>query len=77
MTRLHRHQAAYPGLWRAVDGALRDAMNSHKDISIPDHRVASVVKRVVGQVLALQRVGAGQPAETADGARATPPASGA
>jgi hypothetical protein len=58
MTRHHRHQTAYPDLWRAVDGAVRDAVACHPDIVISDKRRASVVKRVVGQVLALEaRVG--------------------
>lgn len=48
--RRHRYEVAYPVLWRAVDGALREAMNAHPEIEIPNR--ASVVKRVVGQVLA-------------------------
>jgi hypothetical protein len=66
MTRQHRLEAAYPALWRAIDGAVRDAVACHPDIVIPDKRRASIVKRVVGQVLALQGAGAGQPAEMAD-----------
>lgn len=74
--RVHRHQAAYPVLWRAVDGAIRDAVAAHPDIQITDRRRASIVKRVVGSVLALA-AGAGKPAETAGGVSATPPAIGA
>jgi len=60
----HRHKIAYPQLWGAVDGAIRDAVICHPDIVIPDKRRASIVKRVVGQVLALEaRVG--KPTETA------------
>ena len=50
--RRHRYEIAYPVLWRAVDGALRDAMGAHPEIEIPNR--ASVVKRVVGQVLAFE-----------------------
>lgn len=77
--RMHRHQKAYPALWRAVDGAVRDAVFNHPDIAISDRRRASVVKRVVGAVLALQ--GAGGAAATApvnaDGERVTLSAGGA
>ena len=76
MTRQHRNEAAYPALWRALDGAIRDTIKNHPDIQIPDRRIASFVKRCIGQVLALQGVGAGQPAETAGGACDTPSASG-
>ena len=65
--RLHRNQVAYPDLWKAIDGAIRDAANSHPDIQIPDMRRPSIVKRAVGAVLALQGARAGQPAETVDG----------
>lgn len=66
MTRWHRYQISYRPLWRAVDGAIRDAAASHPDIQIPDKRRASIVKRAVGSMLALQGVGAGKPAETVD-----------
>lgn len=46
----HRNEIAYPALWRAVDGAIRSAQAAHPEIIIPNR--ASVVKRVVGQVLA-------------------------
>lgn len=72
MTRQHRNQAAYPALWRAIDGAIRDAVAAHDDIRISDRRRASIVKRAVGQVLALHGVGAGQPAETGGGHRGIP-----
>mgnify|MGYP000606048355 CR=1 FL=1 len=64
MTRRHRNEAKYPELWAAVDGALRDAVFCHPDIKIPTPRYASIVKRIVGQVLALNGAGAGQAAET-------------
>ncbi len=64
MMRQHRNELAYPAMWRAVAGAVRDAAKAHPEIQIPERRVASIVKRVVGQVLALQGVGAGEPAET-------------
>lgn len=61
--RMHRSEVAYPALWKAIDGALRDAMNAHPEIEIPNR--ASVVKRVVGQVLAAEAsVGMRGPAET-------------
>lgn len=74
--RVHRHQAAYPALWRATDGAIRDAVAAHPDIQIADFRRASIVKRVVGSVLALG-AGAGKPAATSGGAMGMPPAIGA
>ena len=46
----HRNKSAYPVLWAAVDGAIRSAQNAHHEIQIPNR--ASIVKRVVGQVLA-------------------------
>ena len=46
----HRNEEAYPILWSAVDGAIRAAQNAHHEIQIPNR--ASIVKRVVGQVLA-------------------------
>ncbi|GMG82604.1 hypothetical protein LNKW23_18170 [Paralimibaculum aggregatum] len=49
----HRNEAAYPALWRAIDGQIRAACHAHPDIEIPDRRRASIVKRVVGEVLAL------------------------
>lgn len=49
--RHHRNEKAHPQLWRIVDGALRSAMIAHPEIVIPNR--ASVVKRVVGQVLPL------------------------
>lgn len=64
MTRCHRLETAYPDLWRAIDGAIRDAVTCHPDIVISDTRRASIVKRCVGQVLALERVGVGQSTET-------------
>lgn len=66
--RLHRNQAAYPHLWQAIEGAVRDAMMCHDDIQIPGKRVASIVKRAVGQVLALHGVGVGKPTEMGDDA---------
>ncbi len=75
--RQHRHQLAYPALWRAIDGAIRDAVAAHPDIQIADKRRASIVKRAVGAVLALQGVGAGQPAETAAAQLARASANGA
>ena len=77
MTRPHRKQARYPTLWVAIDGAIRDAAHNHPDIQIPDKRRASITKRAVGQVLALQGAGAGKPAETAVGEPSTPAATGA
>lgn len=77
MTQQHRHQLAYPALWRAVDGAIRDAMTAHDDIQIPDRRRASIVKRAVGSMLALQGVGAGKPAATGVGEAPTPAPTGA
>lgn len=71
-----RNQSRYPTLWAAIDGAIRDAAHSHPDIQIPDKRRASIIKRAVGQVLALQGAGAGQPAETAAG-HDSPAATGA
>lgn len=62
--RQHRNEAAYPALWAAVDGAIRDACAMHADIEIPDRRRASIVKRCVGQVLALE-ARAARAAETA------------
>jgi hypothetical protein len=59
--RQHRYQAEYPALWRAVDGAIRAAMHEHPDIILHDKRRPSVVKRIVGQVLALGQ-GRGDPA---------------
>lgn len=50
MPRRHRLEVDYPRVWRAVDGALRSAMAAHPDIVIPN--TDSVVKRIVGQVLA-------------------------
>ena len=64
MTRQHRYQAAYPELWRALDGVLRDAVACHPDIVIPDKRRPSIIKRAVGQWLALD-ARAGKPVETA------------
>ena len=52
--RIHRNQASYPALWSAIDGAVRDAVNCHPDIQIPERRIASIVKRAVGSVLALE-----------------------
>lgn len=57
MTRAHRNEIAYPALWRAIDGAIRDAAANHDDILIPDKRRSSVVKRAVGRVLALKGAG--------------------
>lgn len=75
MTRQHRNQIAYPALWRAIDGAVRDAAFAHDDIQIPQRRIASIVKRCVGQVLALKEAGAVDAAETALGAPISPDAS--
>jgi len=72
MNRQHRNQIAYPALWRAIDGAIRDAVAAHPDIQIPDKRRASIVKRAVGSVLALQAAGVGKPTETAAGGLAAP-----
>lgn len=75
--RAHRNQMRYPTLWTAIDGAIRDAMQHHDDIQIPDKRRSSVVKRAVGAVLGLQGLGAGKPADTAERALVTPTASDA
>jgi hypothetical protein len=61
--RQHRLEAAYPDLWRAIDGAIRAAQHAHPDIQIPDRRRSSVVKRVVGQILAA-KARSGRPDET-------------
>lgn len=47
----HRNEIKYPALWKAVDGAIISAIDAHPEIKIPNR--ASIVKRVVGQVLAL------------------------
>jgi hypothetical protein len=54
MTRQHRNQRAHRALWNAIDGAIRDAALQHPEIRIPDRWRPSVVKRVVGSVLALE-----------------------
>lgn len=48
----HRNEEAYPVLWRAVTGAVKAAKDAHPEIEIPKRWMASLVKRVVGQVLA-------------------------
>lgn len=73
--RQHRYQIAYPVLWAAIEGAIRDAVHHHPDIVIPRHRVSSIVKRAVGQVLGLQGLGAGEPADRPGAELATPQAS--
>ncbi|MES2753824.1 MAG: hypothetical protein V4659_04090 [Pseudomonadota bacterium] len=65
MTRQHRNEIAYPRLWRALDGAIRDASACHPDILIPDRRRASIVKRAVGSVLALVAGAGDEPAAKA------------
>jgi hypothetical protein len=61
--RLHRLEADYPDLWRAIDGAIRAAQHAHPDIQISDRRRSSVVKRAVGQALAA-KARSGRPDET-------------
>ena len=53
MPSIHRNKTAQSDLWRAVAGQIRSAMHAHPDIHIPAARLDSIVKRVVGQVLAL------------------------
>lgn len=55
MTRQHHYQQEYPALWKAIDGAIRDAMNNHPEIEIPDHLRASITKRAVGIMLPIGR----------------------
>jgi hypothetical protein len=62
-SRPHRNEAAYPALWRAICGAVRDAAACHSDIQIPDKRRSSIVKRAVGNVLALNGVRAAKAAD--------------
>lgn len=61
--RLHRLEADYPELWQAIDGAIRAAQHAHPDIQISDKRRPSVVKRAVGQALAV-KARSGRPDET-------------
>lgn len=61
-----RHRNQHTAHWRAIEGAIRDAVNAHPDIEIPRQRMASIVKRCVGAVLALE-ARAGSPAEEAPG----------
>ncbi len=65
--RQHRRQIGYPALWRAIDGAVRDAVAPHPDIQIAVKRRALIVKPAGGAVLALQGARAGQPAKTVAG----------
>lgn len=58
--RQHRNQTAYPAMWRAIDGAIRAAMAEHKENKIPNRFRQSIIKRIVGHVLALQGVGSVQ-----------------
>jgi len=51
--KMHRHEAEYRDLWRAVEGGLKSAQDAHPEIIIPN--TDSVVKRIVGQVLASGR----------------------
>jgi hypothetical protein len=67
MPRQHRLQAAYPDLWNAIDGAIRDAVACHSDIIIPDKRRASITKRAVGLLLGLKGLGVGKPTDSPDG----------
>ena len=53
MTRQHQLEAAYPAMWKAIDGAIRDAALCHPDIQIPDKRRSSITKRAVGSILAV------------------------
>jgi hypothetical protein len=64
--RQHRLHANYPRLWRAVEGAAKVARFAHPDIIISDRRLPSLVKRIVGQLLALE-AGSGRPDETGPG----------
>jgi hypothetical protein len=64
--RQHRLQASYPRLWRAIEGAAKVARLAHPDIQISDRRLPSLVKRIVGQLLALE-AGSGRPDETGPG----------
>jgi hypothetical protein len=73
--RQHRLQASYPRLWRAVQGAAKVACLAHSDIIISDRRLPSLVKRIVGQLLALE-AGSGRPDERGPGQLNTRPRSG-
>lgn len=77
MSRLHRNQASYPALWRAICGAVRDAQTCHPDIQIPDKRRSSIVKRAVGNVLALNGVRAAKAADKPGRAIVPPSGNGA
>lgn len=50
MTRKHRHEEAYPRLWKIVDGAIKQATDAHPEFQIATR--ASLTKRVVGALLA-------------------------
>lgn len=73
MSRRHRLEAAYPALWAVVAGQIRAAAHAHPDIIIPERRLASIVKRVVGAVLA--QAGPGRTGGRREGS-ANPSASG-
>jgi hypothetical protein len=73
--RQHRLHANYPRLWRAVEGAAKVARFAHPDIIISDRRLPSLVKRIVGQLLALG-AGSGRPDETGSVQLNTRPTSG-
>lgn len=66
MTRLHHLQREYRALWRGIAGAIRAAQHAHPEIAIPEARRPSVVKRAVGQVLAVL-ARSGKPDESGGG----------
>lgn len=70
VTRKHRHQINHADTWNAVAAGLRSAMVVHPEIHIPNP--ASVIKRVVGEVLALDARTGANPVDMADGASKTP-----
>lgn len=52
----HRSDPRYGALWRVVEGAIEDALNSHPEYvgNAPRRKIrASVTKRVVGALCAL------------------------
>lgn len=75
LPRQHRLQASYPRLWRAAEGAAKVARLAHPDIIISDRRLPSLVKRIVGQLLALE-ARSGRPDERGPGQPNTRPRSG-
>lgn len=47
----HEKDQNYKKLWRVVRGGVKDFQNAHPDeITMPNDRVDSLVKRIVGQV---------------------------